>query len=382
MNLFTLNSKHTFLISFIVLSGVICSIIIAINIFANPHGFWKHNLIIPMAKKNVDDRIYHPLRLSNGNFDYVFLGSSRVREGFVFSEGFLEDTYYNAGLSGATAFEIAKMAGIIAEQEKLPKHVIIGLDLFGFKHGQYLIPTPSNTLLNGQSSLLVKLKVAFTGRALKSSLLNIRDNFVGKQEKLPHQFTSYKSGNHLLRFKAGLKEHADRFLQDFGDVKTDPRILAELEKNISKLTKHGVKVTVITNPLHASRLYLIEQNQLQPHLLEIVQELNRMTKKINSYDQSQVEFWHFAHCDSNNFEPIPHNPDDHMQYFYDANHFTPTLGMDIAKQSFLRHQYVNYKPFYQGKNLTNVPSSSISLDLGKCSTQLDRYIEDISYSKN
>ena len=143
-------------------------------------------------------------------------------------------------------------------------------------------------------------------------------------------------------FKAGLKEHADRFLQDFGDVKTDPRILAELEKSISKLASHGVRVTVITNPLHASRLYLIEQNQLQPHLLELIQKLNRMTKKINSDDQSQVEFWHFAHCDSNNFEPIPHNPDDHMQYFYDANHFTPTLGMDIAKQSFLRHQYVNY----------------------------------------
>lgn len=60
----------------------------------------------------------------------MILGSSRV---YTFDHTmFGTDSFYNAGLSEATVYDLLAVAGILAAEEKLPETVVIGVDAFLF----------------------------------------------------------------------------------------------------------------------------------------------------------------------------------------------------------------------------------------------------------
>ncbi len=62
--------------------------------------------------------------------DVIVAGSSRVMN-FEHSM-FGTDSFYNAGLSESTVYDLLAVTGILAAQDKLPKTMIIGVDAFLF----------------------------------------------------------------------------------------------------------------------------------------------------------------------------------------------------------------------------------------------------------
>ncbi|MDE7231966.1 MAG: hypothetical protein K2N37_02665 [Lachnospiraceae bacterium] len=63
-------------------------------------------------------------------FQTVILGSSRV---YTFDHTMFEtDSFYNAGLSEATIYDLMAVAGILCKQDKLPETMVIGVDPFLF----------------------------------------------------------------------------------------------------------------------------------------------------------------------------------------------------------------------------------------------------------
>ena len=85
-----------------------------------------------LEESDYNDRNLVAARLSSQEepFQTMILGSSRV---YTFDHTMFEtDSFYNAGLSEATIYDLMAVAGILFSQDKLPETVVIGVDPFLF----------------------------------------------------------------------------------------------------------------------------------------------------------------------------------------------------------------------------------------------------------
>ena len=85
-----------------------------------------------LEESDYNDRNLVAARLSSQEepFETMILGSSRV---YTFDHTMFEtDSFYNAGLSEATFYDLLAVAGILFQQDKLPETVVIGVDPFLF----------------------------------------------------------------------------------------------------------------------------------------------------------------------------------------------------------------------------------------------------------
>ena len=85
-----------------------------------------------LEESDYNDRNLVAARLSRQEepFQTMILGSSRV---YTFDHTMFEtDSFYNAGLSEATIYDLMAVAGILFSQDKLPETVVIGVDPFLF----------------------------------------------------------------------------------------------------------------------------------------------------------------------------------------------------------------------------------------------------------
>ena len=79
---------------------------------------------------NYDERLLLKKIVSNLKFqpDRVILGSSRIME--IGSDFYPTDTVINCGVSHANIYDITALCGILAENKRLPKKLLINLDPF------------------------------------------------------------------------------------------------------------------------------------------------------------------------------------------------------------------------------------------------------------
>lgn len=85
-----------------------------------------------LEESDYNDRNLLAARLSSQEepFQTMILGSSRV---YTFDHTIFEtDSFYNAGLSEATIYDLMAVAGILFQQDKLPETMVIGVDPFLF----------------------------------------------------------------------------------------------------------------------------------------------------------------------------------------------------------------------------------------------------------
>ena len=85
-----------------------------------------------LEESDYNDRNLAAARLSRQEepFQTMILGSSRV---YTFDHTMFEtDSFYNAGLSEATIYDLLAVAGILFQMDKLPETVVIGVDPFLF----------------------------------------------------------------------------------------------------------------------------------------------------------------------------------------------------------------------------------------------------------
>lgn len=85
-----------------------------------------------LEESDYNDRNLLLARLSGQEepFQTMILGSSRV---YTFDHTMFEtDSFYNAGLSEATIYDLLAVTGILVDQDKLPETMVIGVDPFLF----------------------------------------------------------------------------------------------------------------------------------------------------------------------------------------------------------------------------------------------------------
>ncbi|MCI9462565.1 MAG: hypothetical protein HFI48_01595 [Lachnospiraceae bacterium] len=88
--------------------------------------------VVGLEESNFNDRslLAACLKMQDGPREVVVLGSSRV---LTFEHTmFGTDSFYNAGLSESTIYDLLAVTGILAQEDKLPETMIIGVDSFLF----------------------------------------------------------------------------------------------------------------------------------------------------------------------------------------------------------------------------------------------------------
>ena len=119
-----------FILLFLSFSVLAASGVVASSFIIDPYGVWKTGVFAPTQFRGIPVRIYHPMRVLTEDYDYVFLGSSRTREGYILHRENMRISTYNAAFSGGTGYEAAKFMSLIAEKFTTPKYVILGIDFF------------------------------------------------------------------------------------------------------------------------------------------------------------------------------------------------------------------------------------------------------------
>lgn len=309
-----------------------------LNLFVDPYGYWGGRFIPPAASDAENPRFYHPLRLAAGRYDVVFLGSSRVREGFLPADVGGGMSAYNAGMSGASAYETGRFMSFIAGLPVVPSSVVVGVDFFGFAPGLYYQDDAANGPLGGEPLWFLKIKNLFVADTLKASIRSVKGYIKGKTHALPVFFGSYADGGDVrAKFDAGLREHASVALARFDPAMDaiDPKILEAYAQGVEALVVRGVTVHLVVSPLHAARMDLISQIGLGGHYQNVLAVLRDISAKADSSGHGKVALWNFSGCGNvYQLEALPDGEGKTMQWYYDANHFKPALGRIMLDRIF------------------------------------------------
>lgn len=345
-----------------------------VNALIDPYGFWGVGIFKPTAVMADQPRVYHPLRLASEHFDTVYIGSSRVREGFRPLPGHGDEKFYNAGASGMNAFELGKMMSLMAEHNP-PKRVLVGLDFFSFAPGSSYMDGSENGLLGGQNMLWLKFEDLFRLQTLKASLKSFVKNVLGQPAVLPVVFSNYEGARAAARFKAGLEEHGGRVLAAYDPFNQvpDERVLDSFFKGLDDLVARDVHVYLVINPLPASRMKLMSLLGLSGHYDRLFERMHERLAENAAYE-AHVELWDFGVCEKAVLERLPKD-ESGMKWFYDANHFKPVLG-DIVQEQVL-YQDNRSGNNLQGRLLYPKAAASFARDWDSCSGPDDGLVTDI-----
>lgn len=367
------------LLCFLIFSVFLSVILAGFVYFSNPYGLWERNFFAPGQRETLDMRVLHPLNVLSHDYDVVFLGSSRVREGFDPDRLSIKNSY-NAGFSGATAYELGRFMQIMGDAG-YNGTVVIAVDFFGSAPHRKLLGASINGPLSGENIVLTKLKTLWGIRNFRSAIVNVfaqREKYKPKAEKV--FFGTYKGGDSERRFVQGLSEHYISYLSLFDpdNSQVDPDIVSSLVGGATALGRNGARILWFITPTHASRTYLNKLSGLSEHYNNLQKALADITVKVNQKYPGAVELWDVGECSGALKEVVPEDATKSMTYFYDSNHFTPAYGSLLAA-ALLEH-----------KNYKNVPARKLeplkvregwSRNWNSCHTKMDAAIEDIVVSK-
>jgi hypothetical protein len=304
--------------------------------WVNPYGLWQSpGPFKPIAVLADQPRLYHPLRIAAAPYEVVILGSSRAREGFTPpapQNNAHQSRFYNAGLSGASGYELGQFMEFIATHGHV-KTVILGLDFFGLAPGLRSQDPVQSALLEGKSLWREYLRLVFSLETLHQSLKSVRKNLEGSPAPLPNVFAGYTEGNTRQRFILGLREHASGALAKFDPHSSVPDqvMLDEIAKGARALVAKGVQVNFVILPIPVERLMLIERMGLKTQYDAVFTALVHKISDLSDSEKKRIDFWDFGACSGPVNELAPKNDFQTMRWFYDANHFKPALGAEILK---------------------------------------------------
>ena len=251
----------------------ILGVVVAINWLANPYGIWSPRLIdkIYLRLGPGTDRLKAPYRVRSEQPTTLLLGSSRMLYGMPIEQG-CRDGVFNAGISGASVDEIARIVEVARHNPRL-RRVVWGLDFFAFQESyRGFRDSPTRARLDGDAALLVRDTLLST-KALEESWKLVFAAARGQQRLAPtaqlpvpwpegviHDTLQALAGDSA----AGLDQQKfTRDLRQWVELYTDYQLsstqLDLLRQTVSQLAAAGIDVILLVPPLHEYELEAIRQ---------------------------------------------------------------------------------------------------------------------------
>ncbi|MEM1393612.1 MAG: hypothetical protein AAGG00_10030 [Cyanobacteria bacterium P01_H01_bin.150] len=280
------------------------------------------------------------VEIERGNYDTIFLGTSRTKHGLnPLHPVFNSSKVYNAGLSGTSIYETFRAFEFANEKSNLDT-VVIGLDAISF-YSKKTTGGDYNESKFSKSHNYFKIisNEIFSKNKVIESLLTINFNLKDKRDDyITSGFvTRADSPKYTLRelFTKTLEEFLVR--EDLYPGLYDSPKRIELLKEIFNQRKDNTKLYLFISPVHAFQLEGMDSinrfskfEQWKRDLVKVVEE--DATKNPN---KQPIILWDFSGYNSYTTEKIPPTGSKQkMRWYWESSHYKNELGDIILDKMF------------------------------------------------
>jgi len=259
------------------ISFAICFILF--NFIIDPYGVFGHNCKVCHVKNHTASRrmtkVYYIKRLKPKT---ILIGTSRI--GVInpkYVEHFTKNRVYNLSLSASSIKEQYEYIKFTINKIKI-KNLIWGIDFFSFNPDAKLPYSFSKKRLEKDFFLQDYIDSLLTIDAFLSSLATLKDNYLGKKQKvnflngqnyfLPHKACLEKYGISCIdkKIKEGLKGYKKTLelygSKSFKKPSSIDKNFIYIQKVVKLCKKKKVKLYLYISPIYYKTILLIKKQKL------------------------------------------------------------------------------------------------------------------------
>jgi len=327
-----MKSSKTWVRRFITIPLLLVTLIFSFNFVIDPYSITDYNLLKIPNKFARDDRKEKVAKLySEPRYENLLLGSSHV---YTINprmvSRYLGGRSYNAGVGTARIEDHLGFLLFLERIDKLPAHVIIGLDFYSFNQNvetnRYFLQNDDLNFLHQHPDSDLYFSKFLSIDALRASYKTL-SNFLQSSKDKP-RFDTYGTvwnASNTFDFYPKKIEHTsfteEQVLKGLDDIRNveyntiSPKRLEYLDQIISICHRHNIDYIFFITPLNGQLLERIEHN-------------TKLAKTLKNFKVTLAK--HTAYYDF-----LIHNPIiDNRFYFGDVAHTYPFTGNLILARLF------------------------------------------------
>lgn len=316
------------------------------------------------------------IEIERGNYDTIFLGTSRTKHGLnPLHPVFNSSKVYNAALSGTSIYETFRAFEFANKQSNLDT-VVIGLDAISFYSGKTIGGDYNESKFSkSHNDLKIISNEIFSKNKVIESLLTINFNLEDKRDEhiTSGFFTRKDSTKYTLRelFTKTLEEFLAR--EDLYPGLYDSPERIELLKEIFNQRKDNTKLYLFISPVHAFQLEGMDSinrfSKFEQWKRDLVKAVEEDAEK--NPNKQPIVLWDFSGYNSFTTEKIPPaGSKEKMKWYWESSHYKNELGDIILDTMFNNHSKNKDAPKDFG---VVINSDNIESHLEKIRTEQARY---------
>ncbi|MAG97921.1 MAG: hypothetical protein CMM08_14680 [Rhodospirillaceae bacterium] len=354
------------------LSGVVAVVIAlalvsaAVNMIVDPYGVHSlvevegFNTLKPSAQGNL--RLAKAYNISSQRPDGVFLGNSRVEQGFdpARASARFHRSVYNAGLPGSTIYENYRYLQHAAQTGTL-KDAVLGLDIFAFNTNMFRRASNFSegrlaVQLDGQETPIWDVarfrdlhQIYVAWPTLMKSIATVMDQdqpWVSTRTMLGFnpviegvEYARVKS--YWRSFRKQNRKHI-RLLKahpmNFGPTAGWPNgSMVYFERLVAFCRANKINLVLAIHPYHAHMLEVIQGSGAWPVFESWKRELVAVLASDRARHPGAVEFvlWDFSGYNSITTEKVPpQGSAQETKWYWESSHYKPSVSPLMALRAF------------------------------------------------
>ncbi len=272
-------SSKRFIVLFLLFPIVLTGSIFFLNLLVDPFNITNMNLLDIKYKYARDDRTEKIERVKKIPYiQNLILGSSRAQH---LDPQYMSDLYggytYNFGVGEGTTAEALGLLLYLQSQKKLPKNILLVLDLSSFSGEGYhpsFLKSPELNFLNQSTKASNQLVKFLSIDAIRASFKTLKAHIKGT---VPGSYFS-ENGLMVNTKDRGKKNNKDQKIEELahkyyklayadGNIEFSESKIEYLKRIIELCKKNNILLNVTLSPVYSYQLNLIQNN---PKLLEKV----------------------------------------------------------------------------------------------------------------
>jgi len=310
------------------------------NFIVNPYLYFSPSIDLPGFNNRkyfagIDGfRIWKSQRISDDQYDAVFIGSSRVMVGLNPDDA-AELKAFNLGLEMTNILELDLVSSYVARQAHL-KEVIIGLDFLLFSDRRGIHPSYYRSHFSGDRLLGDQLTDVLSLRSTLMSVSTVGANLASVD--LPFM----QSNGFLPRTTSAVpvRERFDRILtqnflinpETYANYHYSSERMDHFRAMLERFVDSGKRVRVFISPVHARQLLVIQEMGLWNTYKQWLSDVTQVVSKVSHATGQCIPLIDFGGFNRYTQEPIPHGDTREMAWYFESSHYRHELGRLLLRQ--------------------------------------------------
>lgn len=310
------------------------------NFIVNPYLYFSPSIDLPGFNDRkyfagIDGfRIWKSQRISDDQYDAVFIGSSRVMVGLDPDDA-AGLRAFNLGLPMTNILELDLVSSYVARQAHL-KEVIIGLDFLLFSDRRAIHPAYYRSYFHGDRSLGDQLTDVLSLQSTLISVATIGANLASVD--LPHM----QSTGFLPRTTSvvPVRERFDRVLtqnflinpETYADYHYSAERVDRFRAMLERFVASGKHVRVFISPIHARQLLVVQELGLWSTYKQWLSDVAQVVSEVSQAAGQCIPLIDFGGFNRYTQEPIPHGDTREMAWYFESSHYRHELGRRLLRQ--------------------------------------------------